>query len=63
MIDDGFRNKIYEETANNALKNWKNFQEFCIEILKIIKIMTISDLQVINRLSYIVQPNLSSLRI
>ena len=40
-IDDGFRNKIYEETANNVLKNWKNFQGFCIEILKIIKIMTI----------------------
>ena len=41
MIDDGFRNKIYEGTANNVLKNLKNFQGFCIEILKIIKIMTI----------------------
>ena len=28
MINDGIRNKIYEETVDNTLKDSKNFQEF-----------------------------------
>ena len=28
MIDDGIKNKIFEETAHNTLNDVKNFQEF-----------------------------------
>ena len=28
MIDDGIKNKIYEETTDNTLKDLKNFQDF-----------------------------------
>ena len=28
MIDDGIKNKIYEETIDNTLKDFKNFQDF-----------------------------------
>ena len=35
------KNKIYEETADNTLKDLKNLQEFYTETLKIMKIMTI----------------------
>ena len=28
MIDDGIKNKIYEETTDNTLKDFKNFQNF-----------------------------------
>ena len=28
MIDNGIKNKIYEETADNTLKDLKTFQEF-----------------------------------
>ena len=37
----GIKNKIYEETADNTLKDLKNLQEFYTETLKIMKIMTI----------------------
>ena len=50
----GIKNKIYEETADNTLKDLKNFQE----TLKIMK-----NLSAINWLSYMVQPKLISLRI
>ena len=35
------KNKIYEETADNTLKDLKNLQELYTETLKIMKIMTI----------------------
>ena len=48
------KNKIYEETADNTLKDFKNLQE----TLKIMK-----NLSAINWLSSMVQPKLISLRI
>ena len=41
MIDDGIKNKMYEETTDNSLKDLKMFKSFCIETLKIIKIMMV----------------------
>ena len=28
MIDDGIKNKIFDETTDNTLKDFKNFQNF-----------------------------------
>ena len=34
MIDDGIKNKLHEETADNTLKDLKNFQEFLYRSFK-----------------------------
>ena len=34
MIDDGIKNKMYEETANDTLKDLKNFPKFLLRNFK-----------------------------